>query len=216
MAKRAASRSGKQADPSQRIISAALSLAAAQGWHATSLADIAAAAEVSLAELRALYPSKAAVLAGYAASVDAKVLEAVDPDMAESPAHERLFDVLMKRFDVLNNQKPGIEAILRSRPCDLEAALCAPLILRRSMRWMLEAAGLRSSGLTGAVRIKALALVYLATLTVWLRDDSEDMARTMAALDRQLRRLDWLAGRLCRFRRGPARAPDDEAAAEAG
>ena len=55
---------------------------------------------------------------------------------------------------------------------------------------------LSAGGLRGALRIKALGLVYLATLRVWLRDDSPDMAPTMAALDRHLRRLDGLA-RFC-------------------
>ena len=35
-------------------------------------------------------------------------------------------------------------------------------------------------------------VVWLATLRVWVRDDSPDLARTMAALDRHLRgRTGW-------------------------
>jgi hypothetical protein len=41
-----------------------------------------------------------------------------------------------------------------------------------------------------------VALIYLATLGVWLRDESEDKARTMAALDKQLRRAEALVLRL--------------------
>ena len=61
---------------------------------------------------------------------------------------------------------------------------------------MLEAARLSTTGLRGALRVKALGLAYLATLRVFLRDDSPDMAATMAALDRNLSHLGRLA-RLC-------------------
>ncbi len=61
------------------------------------------------------------------------------------------------------------------------------------MAAMLEAARLSAGGLRGLLRAKALGLAYLATLRVFLRDDSPDLAATMAALDRNLSRLDRLA-----------------------
>ena len=91
----------------------------------------------------------------------------------------------------------GAIAIVRSGPCNPETLLCEPLRLRRSMRWMLEAADLSSAGLRGQLRIKALCALYVSMLRVWLHDDSEDMGRTMAVLDRRLRRLDRLTRSLC-------------------
>ena len=64
------------------------------------------------------------------------------------------------------------------------------------MALMLEAAGLAAGGARGVLRIKGLALVYLASLRVWLKDESADKARTMAALDKQLRRAESLMQRL--------------------
>jgi len=55
-----------------------------------------------------------------------------------------------------------------------------------SMGWMLEAAGVSSAGLAGKARRKILALVYISVLLVFLSDKSEDLAKTMAALDRRL------------------------------
>jgi hypothetical protein len=72
------------------------------------------------------------------------------------------------------------------------------------MALMLEAAGLATGGVRGVLRIKGLALIYLATLRVWLRDESADKARTMAALDTQLRRTEALVLRL----RGRRPAPE--------
>ena len=214
MPRKAASGAGKRRDASQAIIESALTLAANRGWSRVGLGDIAEAAGVSLAELRLEFPSKQAIVAAHAASIDREVLAARDPEMAGRPATERLFDVLMKRFDLLNANKDGVSAILRSCPSNPEAVLCGPITLRRSMRWMLEAADLSSAGLKGRLRVKALCALYLSMLPVWLRDDSEDMARTMAVLDRRLRRLDRVTRSLCRL--APSREWRDTQPAEAG
>ena len=57
---------------------------------------------------------------------------------------------------------------------------------------------------------KELALVYLNALRVWLADDTEDMAKTMAALDRGLRQAEMLI-RLCGFGALPGAGGDTPA-----
>ena len=214
MPRKTAAGAGKRKDARQAIIESALTLAASRGWARVGLGDIAEAAGVSLAELRAEFSSKAAIVAAYFANIDREVLAARDLEMAGRPATERLFDVLMKRFDLLNAHREGAVAIVRSTPPDLEAMLCASLALRRSMRWMLEAADLSSAGLRGQLRVKALCALYLSMLRVWLHDDSEDMARTMAVLDRRLKRLNRMTRSLCRL--APSREWRDTQPAEAG
>ena len=214
MPRKTAAGAGKRKDARQAVIESALTLAASRGWSRVGLGDIAEAATVSLAELRAEFSSKSAILAAYTADIDRAVLDARDPEMAGRPATERLFDVLMKRFDLLNAHREGVVAILRSSPSNLEGVLCGSLTLRRSMRWMLEAADLSSAGLRGEFRVSALCALYLTMLRVWLHDDSEDMARTMAVLDRRLRRLDRLTRSLCRL--APNREWRDTQPAEAG
>ncbi len=206
MARKAAPKSKPPPDPRDTVIDGALALAAREGWSRVSLADIAEEAGLSLDELRALFPSRNAILAGYAARIDRTVLSDRDPEMAGRPAPERLFDVLMRRFDALNEHKEAVRAILRSGAPDPAALVCGRLALHRSMGWMLEAAGLGSAGLRGRFRAEALAALYLSVLPVWLRDDSPDMASTMAALDRRLRRLDRTLSMLCRMAPGSGRA----------
>jgi hypothetical protein len=108
---------------------------------------------------------------------------------------DRVFDLLMRRFDALTPYRPAIEALGRELPRDPLAALAAGAALLRSMRWMLEAAGIPTDGLGGAVAVKLTAAAYMATLRTWLRDESPDLAPTMAALDRRLRGIErWYGG----------------------
>jgi AcrR family transcriptional regulator len=200
------------ADPDirQRIVDAALDLAAERGWAGLGLADIAAAAGVGLADLHGQFGSKAAILRTFFRSVDGAVL--AGPAPADEPARDRLFEVLMRRFDALASRKAAVAAVVRDLPADPPAALCALAHLGCSMAWMLEAAGIPSAGLMGLARAKGLSFVWLNALRVWLNDDTPDLARTMAALDKGLRRAEAVAG-LCRF--GPRQGRGDEAAAGA-
>ena len=183
MAKKATVR---KADIPKRAIAAALELAEERGWRRVSLHDIAERAGVTLGDLHGQFSSRDAILSAFVRGIDAQVLKSVDAeDAAESPRH-RLFAVIMKRFDALAPHKPAIAAIMRDCGGDMLTVASSLCRLISSMAWMLEAAGISSAGLRGALRAKGLAVIYCATNRVWLSDDSADMAKTMAALDRHL------------------------------
>ena len=181
----------RKPDVSDRFLSAALELVVVRGWRSLSLAEIADDAGVSLAEAYAAYPTKASILAGFIRRIDRQVLAGGVTDKGDS-VRDRLFDVLMRRFDALRPHKDAVAAILRDVPSDPLTMLAAAPQFANGMAWMVETAGLSSSGLKGAVRVKGVTLIYLNTLLAWLRDDSADMARTMASLDRNLRRAQGL------------------------
>lgn len=186
----------RKPEPGKHAIEAAMKLAAEKGWRDLALADIAAAAHMSLAQLYALYPSKQAILDAFVRDVDHAVL--AETEAPEGSAKDRLFDVLMRRLDKLDPYKAALERIGEDTARDPLALLCSLGRLDRSMAAMLEAAGISAGGLAGVVRVKGLTAVYLAALKAWFRDESPDKAKTMAALDRALGRADRLAGALAR------------------
>ncbi len=186
----------KKADIPKQIIDAAMGLAAERGWHDLSLSEIAAAAKVPLSRLHPVFPSKQAILNGLSRRVDAAVLAEAEGEESGESARDRLFEVLMRRFDALRPYKPGLGNVIYDQGRDPLAALCGLPRLLGAMALMLEAAGISSTGLAGAVRAKGLAAIYLATIRVWLRDDSPDLAKTMAVLDRRLRRAESLLRRM--------------------
>jgi AcrR family transcriptional regulator len=175
-----------------RIVDAALALAAREGWRSISLAAIAAEAGMTVLELYAVYRSKAAILEAFHRRVDAAALAGAEGEGDERP-RDRLFDVIMRRFDALSAHKAAVAAITRDAAADPLVALCGVPALLNSMGWMLEAAGVSASGWVGRARVKLLLGIYLSVFRVWLADDSTDMTRTMAALDARLRNAEtWL------------------------
>jgi AcrR family transcriptional regulator len=201
----------RKPDLTDRLIDAALRLAVERGWREVTLADIARGAGASLAETYRVLPSRSAVLDAFTRRVDAEVLssDAVEEDSVRP--RDRIFDVLMRRFDALQSHRAAVTAILRDSARDpLAMAASGPQFLR-SMRWMGEAAGLRMDGLGGTVRLKAIAAAWALALRTWMKDDTPDLSRTMASLDQRLR---W-AERLGIFGRGEE-GPQAESETPAG
>lgn len=185
-----------------RIVAAFLGLLAEKSFETVGFADIAERAEVTLAELRDEFASTLGIYAAHVKSIDRAVLSARDAEMTEESPRERLFDVLMRRLDVLSPHKDAVRSLLRSARRNPPLALALNGIAVRSQQWMLAAANIDSSGPRGMLRAQGLAILYAQVLRVWLHDDDPGLARTMAQLDRELGRGARWAGfldDLCRL-----------------
>jgi AcrR family transcriptional regulator len=204
--------SGGRATPGpserDRIIDAALALIAREGWRRLSVAAVAAEAGLPILTLYRAFPSKPAILCGFSRRIDEAVLATpLDGDAVaegDERPRDRVFDLLMRRFDALQPYREALEALGRELPTDPIAALAAGAGLLRSIGWTLEAAGISTTGLGGILAVKLTAAAYAATLRGWLRDDSPDLAPTMAALDRRLRGIERWFGSGRRPQRGAA------------
>jgi AcrR family transcriptional regulator len=181
-------------DDGDRIVEAALLRIASDGWLRLSLAGVAAAAELPILRVYRRFRSKQAILCRFFERIDEAVLAEPPPPEEGERARDRLFDLLMRRFDALRPHKTALQVLRRELPRDPPSAMIAGGALCRSMRWMMEASDIATHGIRGAIAIKLVARAYLAAMRVWQSDDSPDLARTMAALDGRLRRIErWLA-----------------------
>jgi len=186
----------------ERIIATFMALLAEKPIERIDLTEIAAGAGVSLGAMRGEFPSKLAILAAHTKAIDRAVLEGGDGDMTEEPPRERLFDVLMRRIELLAPHKEALASLLRSARRNPGLALALNHMAVRSQQWMLAAAGIHASGPLGMARAQGLALLYARVLRTFVRDDDEGNARTMAELDRALgrgARLSSVLADLCRF-----------------
>lgn len=188
------------ADPAEAALDAMLRLASSRRWSEISLADIAAEAGMPMSDLRQYATSKTALLASFGRRVDAAMLAA--PVEADGSVKDRLFDLIMRRFDALGPHKAAVRGILADLGRDPLAALCLVPGGMKAMAGLAEAAGVNTRLPLGPLKIKALAAVYLGTFRVWLDDESADAAKTMASLDKSLGRLEALTSNLPAFLNG--------------
>ena len=189
----------------EKIIAAFLNLLADKPIERIGFAEIAEASGVSLAALRGEFPSTLAILAAHMKSIDRAVLSADFGDVEEEPARERLFDVLMRRLEMLAPHREAVRSLMRSARRNPPLALALNGLAVRSQQWMLTAAGIGASGPGGMLRAQGLAALFAGVLRTWIHDDDPGLARTMAGLDRALARGQRFAGLLDDLCRIPAR-----------
>jgi len=197
-----------------RILAAALGCAAKTRWADVTLLDIAESANVPILELRDEFTTKTQLIAGLLRVIDDEVLKRAAKRTEGQEKRDRLFDIIMTRFDVLGPHKTALKSIYDSGAADV--SLAVPYL--SSQHWMLEAAGIGTDGPAGAIRVAGLGMAYAWVFRTWLQDDDPGLAKTMAALDRRLRRgeralgtlehlnaaLSRFAGALGELRRGAA------------
>lgn len=189
---------------------AALDLAAARPWQELTLAEIAAKAGLSLNDFHG-HASKEDIAEAMDAHFDRAMSDEGVPE-DDSP-RERLFDVIMKRFEAMEPHRAGLRELMKFRETSLTHVVRLPSHRHASAAWALASAGLdNDAGAPASLKRIAIAFVIAETERAWRKDTGGDFARTMAALDKGLRRADDRLGQLRRFTgRKPSRADDDGA-----
>jgi AcrR family transcriptional regulator len=176
-----------------KAVDALMALLAEQSFEQIGLAEVAGRAGLKLSALRTEFGSTLAILGAHIKDIDRAVLAGGGADMAEEPARERLFDVLMRRLEALAPYKQAVRSLMRSVRRNPGLALALNAMAVRSQAWMLEAAGIGASGPKGALRAQGAALMFARVLSVWF-DDEPGLDRTMAALGRGLASAERWAG----------------------
>jgi AcrR family transcriptional regulator len=179
---------GKDAPAGDPVVGAFMELLAEKPIERIGFAEISERAGVSLSELRARYGTTLAILAAQMKELDRTVLAGIDPDLADEPPRERLFDVLMRRIEALGPHQAAVRSLMRSAACNPGLAFALNGLAVRSQHWMLTAAGISAAGPRGMVRAQGLAVLFASVLRTFVDDDDDGHAKTMAALDRALAR----------------------------
>ncbi|MBX9778392.1 MAG: TetR/AcrR family transcriptional regulator [Xanthobacteraceae bacterium] len=175
--------SGLPRDP---IVAAFMAIMAEKRFEDIGFAEIARRAGVSLSELRGKHASKIEMLAAYMRDVDRAVLDGIDEGLADEPPRERLFDVLMRRLDIMAPDKAAVKSLWQSARFNPGLTLAVNGLATRSMQWMLTAADISATGPKGMMRAQGLTWLFGSVMNSWADDNDPGQAKTLAALDRAL------------------------------
>lgn len=177
-------KNGLETDVKDRIVLSALELSEQKGWEQVTLQDISDHAEISVSEH---IDNKEGIIALFALMVDKRVAENLSSsDDDTSSSRDKIFDILMDRYDVLNDHRVGVLSMFKSYKCDPKQAFVTLPNIYNSMRWTLEKAGIETYGVSGAIKVAGLTGIYLKGVKSWMDDDSQDLSKTMASLDKAL------------------------------
>lgn len=186
-------------DPALRrdLARAALALAAAGPWREATLTKLAAAAGRPAADFYGASLWEAVDCSEEA--FDRAIAEKVDALNPGQSVRDRLFDLIMRRFEAMEPHRAAVLAM--EQGVDRDPTLMASAHQRhvRCARWVLALAGLEADGMTGQARAQGLGVIIGQARAAWRGDDAGDFAKTMASLDKNLRRAEEMFGRWAGF-----------------
>ncbi|MBD1147991.1 hypothetical protein IDH28_04065 [Pelagibacterales bacterium SAG-MED31] len=117
--------------------------------------------------------------------VDDKLIER-SKNIESSSSKDMLFEVLMARFDILQENRVSFIKIFKKFKKSPKKILALFPSFLESMIVTAELAKLNVNGLKGSIRLKGLFFVYFLTFNSWANDTTTSLEKTMNALDNNL------------------------------
>ena len=172
------------------ILNAALMHVPFDGWSDAALAAGAADAGVEQHLVSALFPRGAIdAIALHSRLADTEMVAAFHAlPKAPQKIHLAIRALVLSRLELANQNKDAVRRALTMLALPAHAKLSTEL-LYETVDAMWRAAGNTDTGFSFYTRRATLAAVYSATLLAWLADNSGDMGKTVAFLDRRLANL---------------------------
>ena len=187
----------------QRVVDAALALAAEVGWEEVRLSTIADRIRMPLAEIGRHFRDVDTIANAWFDSARLAMLALPAAELAGRPADERIALAFIAWLDGLALHRQVAADVLRHKLYPSHPHHWVPLIfdLSRFVHDLLDVARVPGSGGRAGPEI-GLTAITLVTLASWLQDESPAQEHSKRGLRRRLAR----AGRLARWI-GPSSVP---------
>lgn len=185
-------------DLPERILETTLGLAEEVGWEKVRLRHVAERLGCSLADISDHYRDLDQVANAWFRRAWRAMLAPPPRGFASLNAEERVFIVMMRWFDAVAEHRRVTSDMLSGKIYASHPHHWVPLIfdLSRTIHWLRDAAMLDAVGRRRQIEEVGLTGLFLLTLAVWSRDDSEGQSRTRNFLRNRLAACDRLMARL--------------------
>jgi ubiquinone biosynthesis protein COQ9 len=171
----------------ERVLLAALTHVAFDGWSKAALAKACADAGLTEDDGSRLFPGGVSELVEYfSAYADDKMTAVLaEEDVTAIKMRERVATAVRVRLELLGRHREAVRHALAYFALPQHAALGVKC-LARTMDAIWRAVGDESTDFSFYTKRASLAGIYSATVLYWLEDDSEGFRDTFAFLDRRL------------------------------
>ena len=174
------------------VLQASVDLLADAGWDGLNAEIVAERLHVDVDYVRNLFPDKLAILRAVGQVASNAMYGEEDEAPLDGEPRDRLFELMMRRYEALDPYKEGIRSALRAVPTEPLLPVVLLPDFNAALAEILDLAEIEPSFM---LRV-GLGAVAASVFAVWLQDDSLDQAATMAALDRRLAQLFDFTSRL--------------------
>ena len=176
----------------EKLIILGFKLIEKKGWSYFSLKSLAKENKSDLESIKIFFKNKSEFLESFSEMIDNKVLANIDKDeFNKNSIKDNLFELIMLRFENLNHYKTGLKILLsdlKKSPLELKKIMKKVL---DSMDLFLEIANVKNNYLMDFIKVNIIFIIYSYVFNVWLDDQSSEMSKTMAELDKWLSKAEF-------------------------
>lgn len=168
---------------SNKIIQTTLDLLREYELIDISFSMIAEKSNLDISDIKVYFLDVDSIIHAHFDNIDLRMIDDYSSNIVEETSKEIIFNIIMSRLDLLNENKISIKRLSNSK-----ANIKISFFLRSSriQKWILQEANIDSVGFEKIINQYGLVYVYTRTLAIWLEDDDPMMSKTMAFLDKTL------------------------------
>ena len=171
-----------------------------KGWNDFSLEKLAKEESIKIEDLNFFFKDETKLIESFSEMIDEQVIKEVDlNEFNENSVKDNIFELIMIRFEKLSPYKKSLDILLkqlRSKPKILKKL--AKKIFN-SLDLFLEISNAKSNYVFDFLKLNIMFIIYGYTFKIWLEDDSEDMGKTMAEVDKWLSEAEGYANKISPF-----------------
>lgn len=169
------------------IINKSFELIEKIGWERFSFQKLSEKEKIPLNFLKTNYKCKYTVIEKFSQMIDRQVESNIRADdLMDSSIKDKLFELIMLRFDELESFKKALKNIfLSTKKNPLLISIISKNLLN-SFDFYLEVSNSYQNSPTDIFKKNFLLLIYSLVFETWLNDNSEDLSKTMSQLDKYL------------------------------
>ena len=171
-----------------------------KGWNDFSLEKLAKEELIKIEDLKSFFKDETNLIESFSEMIDEQVIKEVDlKEFNQNPVKDNIFELIMIRFEKLSPYKKSLDILLkqvRSKPKTLKKL--AKKIFN-SLDLFLEISNAKSNYVFDFLKLNIMFIIYGYTFKIWLEDDSEDMGKTMAEVDKWLSEAEGYANKISPF-----------------
>ena len=157
------------------------------GWEEFSLEKLSTKEKIPINDLKVFFKCKNSIVDKFSRMIDKNIESKLRiDDFKNSSKKDILFELIMMRFDEMEGFKGSLVKILDvSKNKPLLISIITKNVMN-TMDFFLELSNSYNNYAFDFLKKNFLFFIYSITFKTWLSDDTEDLSKTMAELDKLL------------------------------
>jgi len=171
----------------KKLINKGFALIKEIGWNNFDIKTLSKKEKISEEEIKFFFSCKYSLIERFIKMIDSEVESNLSLDeMRESSVKDNLFEVIMLRFDVMEPYKIELSELIKNATKNPALFSVISKNVINSMDFYLEISNSYKGLTIDLFKKNFLFIIYSYTFKIWLEDNSDDLSKTMAALDKSL------------------------------